>query len=117
MALERRERSGQLMPEHIVPFALDLRPEGRSKQGLKRRNVNAGVCALLLQNTSDVDGTADEVGVPMQVDDVVEVPRAAAFGERSQLLAEQLGNRGCNHAPHGERMVAVLMTDWAKLGA
>jgi 3-oxoacyl-[acyl-carrier protein] reductase len=106
-------------------FAIDLAPRGITvnniQPGPTKTDMNPadGPSADMLRSLIPLKryGTADEVGVPMQVDDVVEVPRAAAFGERPQLLAEELGNRVRNHASHGERMVAVLMTDGAKLGA
>src|SRR5579875_3547617 len=99
------------MPEHVLPFGLDLRPEWRGEQGLERRNVDADECALFLQNAGDVDSSADEVGVPMQVDDVVEVARSAAFGECPQLLAEEFRDRVRQHTADWKRLIAVVVAD------
>src|SRR5215475_942880 len=52
-----------------------------------------------------------EVGVAVQMDDVVKVTGATAFGEGSQLLAEQFRNWIGDRATHWQWLVAVVVPD------
>jgi hypothetical protein len=90
---ERRQWSWELVAEHVVPFSLDLLSKPGCQHGFQRRHIDSSVCALLPQHCRDGRCSSDEVGVPVKVDDVVEVAGTASFGECSQFLTEEFGDR------------------------
>jgi hypothetical protein len=53
--------------------------------------IDADVCALGVENLRDIAGASDQIGMPVGVDDVVQITRAASFSQSSEFLAEQFG--------------------------
>ena len=71
--------------------------------------------AFAFEYPSDGSRETDEIRMAIHVDDIVEIARAAAFSQRSELLTEQLGDGIARHPAHGQR-VAVRVPDGAKHG-
>lgn len=101
----------ELMAEHVLPFPFDLIAEPAVADRLQGRDGDAGVLTFALQHCSDRGGASHEVGMAVQVHDVVKVARPAALGQGTQLLPEQLGDREARHSPDRQGLITVLMPD------
>lgn len=79
----------KLVRQHVVPFLLEFLPERRCSYGVSVRDCNARMCALLIEGRENGCGPANEVGMSVDVDDVVEVARPTPLGECAKLFREQ----------------------------
>jgi len=106
-----------LVSQHVVPFLLEFLPERRCSYRVGVWNCDARMCALLIEYGENGCGPADEVGMSVDVDDVVEVARPTPLGECAKLLGEQLCDRVREHPFGREGAVAVRMENRPENGS
>ncbi len=103
----------ELVAEHVRPLLLDLVAVRRRLERRDVGNIDTGERAFLFERDANGAHLTDQIWMPMDVDDVVEVARPAPLGERTDLLRGEIGSRVGENPASRQRLVAVRMHDVA----